>query len=321
MQRTRTDRNIRRKSVSSRARRLRPTRLWPNARLRRRCQKLYRRSSAVGKSLACLAALTVLALTVNWIYQVICKPSELLFPVSGALYKTPSETWRQYAPIFRRYATKVMTPDLLAAIAQVESSGNPIGRTYWRWSWTTQPFEIYRPASSGVGMYQMTDGTFAEARRYCIRNHAVIQDGPWNSWRSCWFNALYARVVPGDAAELTSAYLDYNVAATLARHRVLAASLAQQQKLAALIHLCGAAAGEVYVARRFRLSRGQRCGDQDPHRYLAEVGAMQAIFQRLAGGSAIAARRERARDQALGRSAARSDRPPGMKLASQSTAA
>ena len=29
-----------------------------------------------------------------------------------------------------------MTPELLAALAQVEGSGNPVARTYWRWSWS-----------------------------------------------------------------------------------------------------------------------------------------------------------------------------------------
>ena len=38
---------------------------------------------------------------VNWAYQVMRKPTELFFPVSGALWKPPSETWRQYEPLFR----------------------------------------------------------------------------------------------------------------------------------------------------------------------------------------------------------------------------
>jgi hypothetical protein len=45
-----------------------------------------------------------------------------------------------------------MTPDLLAALAQVEGSGNPVVRTYWRFSLTNEPFENFRPASSAVGM-------------------------------------------------------------------------------------------------------------------------------------------------------------------------
>ena len=53
------------------------------------------------------------------------------------------------------HATAVMTPELLAALAQVEGAGNPVARTYWRWQAGWNPFEVYRPASSAVGMYQM----------------------------------------------------------------------------------------------------------------------------------------------------------------------
>jgi hypothetical protein len=130
------------------------------------------------KVIIAVAVVLTLSLAINWIYQVIRKPSELFFPISGTLNKTPSATWQQYAADFRKHATSVITPDLLAAIAQVEGSGNPVVRTYWRWSWTSQPFAVYRPASSAVGMYQMTDGTFAAARRFCVHNHAVVEDGP-----------------------------------------------------------------------------------------------------------------------------------------------
>jgi len=224
----------------------------------------------------------VLSLAINWIYQVVRKPSELFFPVSATLYKTPAETWRQYAPIFRRHSTNVMTPDLLAAIAQVEGSGNPVVRTYWRWSWTTQPFEMYRPASSAVGMYQITDGTFAEARRLCIHHHTVAEDGPWNNWRSCWFNSLYARVIPSHAVELTAAYLDRSVAMTLERHGIASVTPQRKQELAAMIHLCGAGAGDEFVKRGFQLTEGERCGDHDVRSYLARVHAMKSEFDRIA---------------------------------------
>ena len=79
----------------------------------------------------------------------------------------------------------------------MEASGNPVARTYWRWTLTLDPFEVYRPASSAVGLYQITDRTFAEARRYCIRDHAVAGDGAWNEPGACWLNAPYSRAVPG----------------------------------------------------------------------------------------------------------------------------
>jgi hypothetical protein len=227
-------------------------------------------------------ALTVtftLWLAVNFTYQVIRKPSELFFPVSGTLYKTPNETWDEYGPIFTKHATSVITPDLLGALAQVEGSGNPIVRTYWRWSLTNKPFEVYRPASSAVGMYQITDGTFAIARGYCIHNHVVVADGPWNALHSCWFNSLYTRVVPSHAVEMTSAYLDRQVADIVAQERTLA-SLQQKQNLATLIHLCGAGEGARYAKRGFRPTAGQRCGAHDVQGYLDRVAAMKRVFAR-----------------------------------------
>ena len=222
-------------------------------------------------------------LVLNWAYQVIRKPSELFFPVSGVLYKTPYETWQQYGPIFRQHATNVITPDLLAALAQVEGSGNPVVRTYWRWSLKRKPFEVYRPASSAVGMYQITDATFAEARRYCIHDHVVSEDGPWNDLGSCWFNRFYTRTVPSHAVELTSAHLDHSVASTLQRLRIADVTRQQEQDLAAVIHLCGAGVGEIYARRSFRSIAGQRCGDHDVQVYLARVDAMKQVFQRLGG--------------------------------------
>ena len=225
-----------------------------------------------------ISVVLVVWLAVNWTYQVIRKPSELFFPVSGTLYKSPPETWRRYAPIFQKHATAVITPELLAALAQVEGSGNPVARTYWRWSFSSKPFEVYKPASSAVGMYQITDGTFAEARRYCIHDHVVVEDGPWNAPRSCWFNSLYTRVVPSHAVELTSAYLDRKVAAIVMRAGHASATLSSKHNLAAIIHVCGAGEGQRFAKRGFRLRPGQRCGDHSVAGYLDRVNAMKRVF-------------------------------------------
>ena len=223
-----------------------------------------------------VAAVVLIAVwsAVNWTYQVIRKPTELFFPVSGSLSKTPTETWRQYEPLFRGHSTAVMTPELLAALAQVEGAGNPVARTYWRWRLTWNPFGVYRPASSAVGMYQITDPTFLEARRYCIHDHVVAEIGAWHDWRSCWFNSLYTRVVPSHAVEMTAALLDRSVASTIARQRVGAATLQQKQDLAAIIHLCGAGPGDAYARHGFKLTPGQKCGDHDVRGYLGGVNAM-----------------------------------------------
>jgi hypothetical protein len=229
-------------------------------------------------------AIVLLALwsVVNWTYQVVRKPTELFFPVSGALSKTPPETWRSYEALFRAHSTAIMAPELLAALAQVEGAGNPVARTYWRWRLSWNPLQWYQPASSAVGMYQITTPTFREARRYCIHYHAVAEEGSWREWRSCWFNGLYTRVVPSHAVEMTSALLDRSVASTVTRHRVTAATLQQKQDLAAVIHLCGAGGGDAFARRGFRLTPGQKCGDHDVRAYLAQINTMKRLFGRLA---------------------------------------
>jgi hypothetical protein len=57
--------------------------------------------------------------------------------------------------------------------------------------------------------------------------------------------------------------------------------LRQKQDLAAVIHLCGAGAGERYARRGLRLTPGHRCGDHDVRAYVAKVNAMRRAFVRL----------------------------------------
>jgi len=219
---------------------------------------------------------------VNWVYQTTNKPAEVFFPWSGKLTKTPPETWQRYGRYFSEHATAVITPELLAALAQVEGGGNPVARTYWRWRMTQNPFELYQPASSSVGMFQITDATFREAKRYCIHDHVVVEEGPWDNPESCWFNSLYTRILPSHAIELTAAMLDRGVASAMERQRIAEASLQQKQDLAAVIHLCGARAGDTFAKRGFHLAPRQRCGDHDVGIYLLRVNTMKRLFVRLA---------------------------------------
>ncbi len=221
-----------------------------------------------------------LFLPLNWIYQAIRKPGEVLAPMSASLSKTPEFTWRSYGPVFEKYSTDIISSELLAALAQVEGSGNPIAHTYWRWQWSWNPFEIYRPASSAVGMFQLTDGTFEQARKYCIRDHEIVSDGPWYDPESCWFNSLYTRTVPSHATEMTAAYLHHSVLDVLAG-RAAKTTLAQKQKLATVIHLCGPKRGEALVAHRFRVMPEERCGAHSLRRYLAQVDLLKKQFARL----------------------------------------
>jgi hypothetical protein len=81
--------------------------------------------------------------------------------------------------------------------------------------------------------------------------------------------------------ELTAAYLDRGVANTLQRHHLKSATLERKQELAALIHLCGAGAGDAYVRRGQRLTEGERCGDHDARDYVARVKGMKRVFESI----------------------------------------
>jgi hypothetical protein len=219
----------------------------------------------------------------NWIYQVIRKPGELFAPISASLSKSAETTWQSYGSLFEKHSTNIISPEFLAALAQLEGNGNPIARTYWRWQWSWNPFDVYRPASSALGMFQITDGTFAEARKFCIRDHKVVTDSSWYDLRSCWFNSFYTRTIASHSIEMTAAYLHRSVVNTLAARPTARVSLAQQQKLAAVIHLCGLRRGETFVTQGLRATAGERCGTHSLQRYLIKVDLMRKRFVRLRG--------------------------------------
>jgi len=245
----------------------------------RRVARLRGKSAVVGWCVLGIAGFFAL----NLVFQVIRKPGEIFAPISSSLSKSPDSIWESYGTLFEEHSTSVISPEFLAALAQVESDGNPIARTYWRWQWSWNPFEIYRPASSALGMFQLTDGTFAEARKYCIRNHMVLTEGSSFDPNSCWFNSFYTRTLPSHAVELTAAYLHQRVVDTLAARGKAKTSLAQKQKLTAVIHLCGSKKGETFAARGFRVMPGELCGAHSLQRYLTQIDLMKKQFVRLAG--------------------------------------
>ncbi|MDA9492415.1 transglycosylase SLT domain-containing protein [Bradyrhizobium sp. CCBAU 11361] len=233
-----------------------------------RAPRIVRIAGGVAILLAAIALL-------NIGYHVIRKPTELFVLVGNGLDKEPAETWRQYGPLFRKHSTATITPELLAALAQVESSGNPVARTYWRWRLSLNPLAIYRPASSAVGLFQMTDPAYTEAARFCVRGNAVTETG-------CGSPFLYIRAIPSHAIELASVYLDRQVAMVLGLAGDVKASREQKQDLAAFIHLCGAGPATAYARRKFQMISGERCGDHLVAGYVARVNAMKRQFQRLA---------------------------------------
>ena len=57
--------------------------------------------------------------------------------------------------------------------------------------------------------------------------------------------------------------------------------LAQKQRLAAVIHLCGASRGRTFSDAGFQSAEGDTCGTQSLRQYLAKVDRMRTLFGRL----------------------------------------
>ena len=233
--------------------------------------------------LALLGGLVLIVLSaLNVAYQVARKPTELLGLAFAPAPLTPGETWMRYGALFRGHATDLVRAELLAALAHAESQGDPLARTAWRWRWTWNPFALYAPASSAVGLYQITDAAFAEGRLLCVHNHHVAHAGSWYDPNACWFPALYMRTVPSHAIEMTAARLHEHLVQALGPDRVRRTPLRSRERLAAVIHLCGPSRGADFVRRGFRGAPGERCGTHDLTAYLTRVERFTLSFERLA---------------------------------------
>jgi len=130
-------------------------------------------AAAVQLGIAAFAAVA-LFFAVNWLYQVVRKPAELFFPVSGALNKAPAETWRQVRADFPRAFDGAHHCGAAGRASPSRGRGQPGGAHLLALRLTREPFDVYKPASSAVGMYQITDGTSAR------RSNTAFAATPWS---------------------------------------------------------------------------------------------------------------------------------------------
>src|SRR5262245_20767736 len=87
-----------------------PAPRWLRARSFKRALRLVLVAPLAIRVVLLAALVVILWSAANWTYHVVRKPTELFFPVSGTLAKAPPETWRQYAPLFRRHSTATIRP-------------------------------------------------------------------------------------------------------------------------------------------------------------------------------------------------------------------
>ena len=232
------------------------------------------------------AVLVTLWFGLNWIYQVVRKPSELFFPVSGVLYKLPDETWDTYESVFRKHSTGTITPAFLAALAQIEAIGQ--SRRAHLLALVVDGQSV-RPLSAGVERGRHVP----DHRRYIRRVAALLHPRSRRRRgravaRRCTPAGSTACIHASSPRTRSSSRPRISTGASRKRSRVRGsakATLRQKEDLAAVIHLCGAGAGERYARRGLRLVAHQRCGDHDVRAYLNRVQGMKTVFLRLGADS------------------------------------
>ena len=250
-------------------------------RLRRAARRLLRRARRMppwGRALVAVAALA--AAGVGW--QLARKPTEVLAVVVPSAPRTPARTWEDYRSLFEANATAVVRPELLAALAQAESGGDPLASPPWTLRWSANPLDLYGPASSAVGLLQMTDGNLQDASHLCVLDHEVAHAGEWRGLRPCWATGLRARIIPAHSIEMTAAWLDESVRQIVAAQRIRKLTPERQRRLAAVVHLCGKARAAEYARRGFWFAPGERCGEHDVAQYVARVDSLARTFAGMA---------------------------------------
>lgn len=218
-------------------------------------------------------------LVINFVTQIVRKPTQALQFAGLNSKKSISETWRNYENSFYASATTVLTPDFLAAIAQAESAGDPIAQPPWVFRFNKNLWQFYSPASSAVGLMQITDGTFEQVKDYCIQDGKLAKRGRWYDFNSCWFNSLYTRLFPSHSIQLAAAHMQLHIH-NLIKGDLAAWPLMNLQKLAAIIHLCGKQRGSDFVRAGFNLPFST-CGTHNVNDYLIKVFRFKRQFSKL----------------------------------------
>ena len=212
---------------------------------------------------------------------VIRKPAHLLTPITKYFYKVPSETWNSYQGIFTSYETETLDAPFLAALAQAESAGNPIATPYWEFNFQQDILSFFRPASSSLGIYQMTYDTFQDAKRFCFVDGKIVMDLNKKELKNCWSNDFKFRFSVTDSVHLTSARLSYYTESILTKYRKKA-SIKQRQQTAAIIQLCGPGKGEQFARSGFAVNQMGSCGSHSVAAYIKRVFKYKQTFVTMA---------------------------------------
>lgn len=218
-------------------------------------------------------------LLVNLAIQIYRKPAELLSVFARSEPKTIMQTWKDYKDEFQQSSTHLVSPFLLAAIAQIESGGRPLASPSWRIKINQSPLSWFSPASSSVGLYQFTLPTFEGEKKFCLKDGTVKARGPWYQFfGGCWANRFYSRLIPSHSIRLAATHW-HRLSQTLFKGKRVKRRFINRAIMVA--HLCGPTRAERYVR-----SGGQKgiskCGNHSVKAYIAKVESVIRTLKKMA---------------------------------------
>lgn len=213
--------------------------------------------------------------------QLIQKPAQALSLISSYFYKTPYETWVSYQSYFHKYQTLTTSPYVLAAIAQVESSGNPLATPKWEWNFKNSWHSLYAPVSSSVGLYQFTTPTFKRAGKFCVHKGEVYKDIESHQiFHPCWWSKFSTRVSASSSIRAASAYLHKEVSELQSAYSKKKLSLKSRARLAMVVHLCGKYKASLLLKKSSLASLGY-CGSHRVSYYIKKAERLVKKFKNL----------------------------------------
>lgn len=204
--------------------------------------------------------LAALYLFVNFVVQVVRKPTEIASLFSFSMYKTPTETWNSYKSYFQSSATEATPADFLAALAHIESNGNPWASPGWRFKINARIFDLYAPATTAVGLYQFLDETF--------RNAGIGE-------------TFSNRLSPESSTRIAATYLNRELAKIIYEQKLQKTTNERKQILAAIVHLCGKQKAINFARAGYSWAAIGNCGAHDPQVYTQRVLSLKRTFGQL----------------------------------------
>lgn len=212
--------------------------------------------------------------------QVIQRPFHLLAHLSHHPALGPNKTWEHYGELIKRYQSRDLPPEFLAAMVQSLSEGVAWTPTMWSLDLRRKPWDLFRPTHDEFGLLAFKKAYFKTARQYCLIGGQSAVSKPVYQLGGCWWAGFKTRGSAADSLEVASAYLQHVINTEITENHILASS-GQVQKFALVTHLCGHSTALHFLEHKFKLRDLHSCYGRELSPFFATFARHRRTFQTL----------------------------------------